>query len=477
MKKVGLISIVALVTLLTACENNTSNENYIQSTSVVSSSVGVSSNTEENVPVTSSLSSAETSSAEPPVIQEQQKKIPLAQEEYCNLMSSDRFYYTTNAVESGFDLTNSINNVYTLEYALSILPELGGKADDVKSDMPEDFVGDALSSTYLYKPETAENQIRNYLLPSFKIDSIDYKSSDLWDAKNGYIKACNYSSADELRGIVESAYKFGDYYYANMVLNEGYGGESYSGYLSSLNLNEQNLNIPLVQVKFKKITVKSVYGEHDRYIPIGFDPDDQRPEWMKKAQSLFESIDRDKLENLRNYPSSMQMGVGVMSGNLGKRMYIRYISQMGSHNFTSVNSILTIGARGTNDVILYEYSTNTATTNGGLVIDDTATPKEINTIKITIQDSFKGETYAYYKSSTRNPFGELLEELTIKYTLNEKEISEKEYNSAEVTAYLADAEQLFYDTGNKERIVFQCENSFENMTLTDFYEICRVITE
>lgn len=490
MKKVGIISVLALAMLLTACGDNTTNESRSPSTSAVSSSKETTSSIAESVPA-SQLSSAETSSAEPPVIQEQPEKIQLAQDEHGHFMSSDHFYYTTQAVKSGFDLTNSINDIDTLEYALSILPRLGGKADDSKNDMPEDFIGGALSFTLIYKPESAEQQIREYLLPSFKIDSIDYKNSDLWDAENGYIKVNSYSSADEELGVVESAYKLGDYYYAAMVLRTHLDYiapfTSYSDYLAALTLNEENLNIPLVQVKFEKVTTKDEYGEHDYYIPIGFDPADQRPEWMKKAAQLYKDNDFENVamigqipdkDDFYNMPSVRT--AGVISTPFGKRIYLYEKNyREGLSQFYYGHTLTTFGTRGQNDKIVYSMSSSSRSGTGGAIdqmseiTEKTLTCSDLYSDKRYVHDLEEGEVITYENGKIVNT-RDVHEE---SWTLNDKDISEKEYKSADIVSYFL---ENFKGDGTYNPYTFDSLYSCEVngcITLTEYYEMCCFIIE
>lgn len=227
-------------------------------------------------------------------------------------------------------------------------------------------------------------------------------------------------------------------------------------------------------LKFKKFTKKNAQGESwDIYIPVGFKPVDERPDWVKNAAKMLATLNCEEVKRYSDDSSNTSLQeVGVMDGNLGKRMYIKYFSEMGLRHYTRCDGFMTFGLRGENDIIFFVSALDSNTiTYPGTDTEDMRM-REIVSNETTIHDNFNGETYSHCSIHDSD------EGDTITYTLNGNEITKYEFDSAQSVVYFKD----IGSSGNisiedKSRFIYKCENNFGKLTLANLYDLARVMTD
>lgn len=546
MKKARILSVIlAAVLLLTACSGdiepaNSKNGRDKSSTSDsrnddgdargdASSSGGISSLTQSSNSDTSDRpdSSAPNSSESKPEAPERLKKIPLTDEELFEINQrlagsiyvfiADHFYiYAENG--KSFDCTVSIDNVGMLGYVIDRLLRIIEKDEaDVyeKIEIPDSLFGG--TAFYYFTPETLERLIQKYFLPSFEISSLDYTQSPYWDAEKGQIKAEYYGDFDQTGNtpfFAENGYTDGEYYYLSAVFSHDtsilYAGEDLFR-LSSI--PAEYFELPRVQLKVKKFTVKRYDDYYDNcYIIVGFDPTDERAEWVKTAEYLYNTVNWNyspESPEIIPMPFPSYISTGVIDGSLGKRVYTNITSYRDEYapglstDYTGKDVLYTYGLHGENDVISCEIYYDGYHSSGEVYYNDRwgVMVNFGNDVSITVEDKFKGETYKHTYSTHTDyyiAYDDTDHETSVpiikneKFTLNDVEISESDFYSAEIVRYfdeiinldsiyekMADefVDKYFVDF-DEDRLLYEHTSSYlDEFTLGDLYEMARIMTE
>ena len=488
-RTIAMIAAAVLALSLTACgkdtENTSSADAPTQSTSVNSSTSAPKSSTSKTEGGTSSptAASSDTSSAEKPVEEPPQpKKIPLTDEELREInigpISTD-FFKTYERSGRSFDLTTSIDNIEMFDFILGRLVRVieTDEADYYERLSDPTWMDDI--DYYYFKPETAEKLIREKFLPSFEISSVDHTKSTYWDTEKGQF-GVNFAIDGYIGGrgrgrydyLNESGYKIDGYYFINLVpLNDYPMTDVYFEWQAIMaeqikmsDITSEYFAIPRVRVKLKKFAQKSPYEDvfYDTFILVGFEPVDERLEWVKTAENVYNTMKNDGI-----FQDGQPYSAGVMDGGLGKRIYLSSYSEMGSHRFTRSETIITYGSRDKGDVITVNRH------NGGALNYMETDPQKMwgeTYGGCTIEDKLKDEKYSYSFDVFEYPpdyTGSYFEDSPPTYKHNGKEISEDEYNSAELVRYFE---------GNENKI-YTCNDGIDKITLGEYFEMCRIITD
>ncbi len=459
---------------------------------------------------TSSTKETSSLSGEPPFVWEQlqqQEKIPLTYDELAeiDLRPSAIFYFKEyEKSNQKYDLTASIDTVDKLNYIIKMLPSVAGPdaADDSEYFNPEETMTDL--TMYYYNPKTVEKLIRKHFLPTFKISSIDYKSSMYWNSEKGRFETEDRGFdgfmgevGSEFYYLKESGYKSGDYYYVNLVPLANYPNAEKMYYegnsLNNLNMSyitSDFFDIPRVHVKFKQFKEYGVLGnpiDAYTYECVGFSPVDEIPDWLECAAKLFKGNDLANVEMIGKAPvqdsgldMTLKRTAGVINTPFGKRLYLYGINQnQGGFGYDYTHTITTLGTRGQNDKIEYSVHNFSKLSSGGYYNNFI----DLKFNYLVCNDVFSNEKYTYYLedgTATTYENGETVEEKEVheeSWTLNDKDISEKKFNSAEVVSYFLNT---FKGYGKSEQYEFDSLYSCEVedcITLADYYEMCRVMTD
>lgn len=439
---------------------------------------------------------ATSSSLRSPVIWEQpqqQEKIPLTDEEESKLgfgPTTINFFAGYAKANQKYDLTNSIDTIDKLNFILSKLTVVAKKEE---ADDSEFFEGDFRDWTvYYYKPETVEKLIRKYFLPSFKIESIDYTKSAYWNPENGRFEV--EEDFDAFEGISkeyyyihEDAYKAGDYYYLYAVPLADYPNAEQVYIDRRLsNFSSDYFDIPRVKLKFKKFYLGEYYGEQVyNYVCVGCEPVDKRPDWLECAAKLFKDNDLANVEMIGKAPvqdsgldMTLKRTAGVINTPFGKRLYLYEKKvHMGNLQFAYKHDITTFGTRGKDDRIV--YSMDVFTSQGG----NLNAFSNISDETLTCNDVFSNEKYTHFLQEGEETTYENGKTVNIKdihkesWKLNDEDISENKFNSAEVVSYFLNT---FKGYGLSEQYEFDSLYSCEvenGITLAVYYEMCHIMTD
>ncbi len=448
----------------------------------------------------SDISDSTSSSVKPPFVWEQpqqQEKIPLTYDELADILvdfNTTGFFQSYKEANQKYDLTVSIDTIDKFDF---ILKKLTAVAEDDEADHCEHSHMTAWAS-YVYKPETAEKLIRKYFLPTFKISSIDYRSSMYWNSEYEHFDTENDYDIYYSRCLNESGYKVGDYYYINTVTLDNYPNAEKMYYVGD-SLNDLNMSyitsdffdIPRVQLKFKKFNKFNKYnamGEPmEIYVCVGYSPVDEIPDWLECAAKLYKDNDLANVEMIGKAPvqdsgldMTLKRTAGVINTPFGKRLYLYGINQnQGGFGYDYTHTITTLGTRGQNDKIEYSVHNYSKLGSGGYYNNFI----DLKYNYLVCNDVFSNEKYTYYLeegTATTYENGETVEEKKVheeSWTLNDKDISEKKFNSAEVVSYFLNT---FKGYGKSEQYEFDSLYSCEVedcITLADYYEMCRVMTD
>lgn len=367
-----------------------------------------------------------------------------------------------------FDLTSSIKKTEELDIALKMLRFIVADDDADSSELIEDVLTNI--NIYSFSPETMEKTIRKYFLPSFEIKDVDYTKSEYWNRSNNTFELMGFVRAggDGIeRYHIESGYKKGDCYYLTFVsiADYAYKNQIYDGFdLKLSQISDEYFDFPRGQLKVKKFTAA------DRYLPLAYNSLDDRPDYMKKASDFFKENNLSSLETVKtfnsiDFPDDREFFAGVMNGVSGKRMYFGCFHYIYVNTGTSEINLETYGTRGKNDKMTFEYS------NSGIM----AMHGFSNVTSKNITDHFSSETYTYKFSSKTQYNGNGVEDSTISEScaLNNSEISKDRFDSAPVISYFSD------DRTNNcvKDPVLQIEHTPDEMTLNDYYELCKALFE
>ena len=519
MKKYGIATILASVMLLTACGKDTeiisgtgtSTQSTVAENNSSSAPASSSGTAESN---TSSLteSSSDTSSEpieEPP----QPEMIPLTKEELHEISISPmsiQFFKSYERNSKSFDYTASIDDVEMLDFVFTRLLFLieTDEADHYENVEDHDSM-DGYTEYYYFTPETAEKLIQEKFFPSFKISSVDYTKSTYWDREIKQFKTAFREDAYHGGGLdsfylylSESGYRIDDCYYINLVPLCDYFGEGYfrigevdAEHLKLSDIASVYFDIPRVQVKLKKFNVKSHWDTdymYDYYAFVGFEPVDNRPEWVNTAEQLFKDNDLENVEMIGLTASEENNGfntlilrtAGVLSTPFGKRIYLyekHYTERNLYHDY--YHAINTFGTRGKNDNIQYLISSGSREGAGDYtgsqyhyIEDSTLTCNDVlSGVKYihTVEEGF----VEYYDIANNYRVIDRKDVHEESWKMNDKDISEAEYNSAEAVVYFLDNfdgdgkyDPYEFDT------LYSCEVT-DCITLGDYFEMCRIITE
>ncbi len=502
------IAAAVLMTMLAGCGNNTEGISGTSSTTQSTDLSAPASNSSTAESSTSSLteSSSDTSSVAEPVEEPQPEKIPLTDEELDEIFIGSvtmQFFKPYEKANKEFDLTVSIDNVEMLDYILTKLIGIveNGEFDDYERISDPEWLMD--TEYYYFKLETAEKLIQKYFLPTFMISSIDYTKSEFWDPENNWFKP--WRIIDGFMGargleyyyLNESGYKAGDYYYVSLVPLADYpNAEMAFGDGLSLKYPEMSyissdyFDIPRVRLKLKKFIRYSSLGDTmETYVCVGFAPVDERPDWLKFAAKLFKDNDLENASMIGQPPIEDEFynmpavrTAGVINTPFGKRMYVYEKNyREGMLEFHFEHTITTFGTRGQNDKVIFSVSTYANTGTDGV---PNVMASNVHTSTFTCDDLFSGNKYVReLRDGERTTCDDNLENVSTelihneKWTMNDKEISETEFTSAEPVSYFL---KNFKGDGTYEPYTFYTLYSCkvkDCITLADYYEMCRVITE
>ncbi len=506
MKKLCIAAILAAAMLLTACGKDSENISGTSSTTQSTDLSAPASNSSTAESSTSSLteSSSDTSSVAEPVEEPQQpEKIPLTDEELDEIFIGSvtmQFFKPYEKANKEFDLTVSIDNVEMLDY---ILTKFAGivEADDYElisdPEWPEDI------EYYFFKPETLEKAIQKHLLPTFKIGSVDYTKSKYWDPENNWFKPWRIidgfmgARGSEYFYLNESGYKAGDYYYVSLVPLADYPNAE-NAFVDGLSLKYPEMSyissdyfdIPRVRLKLKKFIINNAFGEPwETYMCVSFAPVDERPDWLKFAAKFFKDNDLENVEMIGQPPTMDEFyntpavrTAGVLDTPFGKRMYLYEKNyREGMTKFDYAHDITTFGTRGQNDKVIFSVSTYANTGTDGV---PNVMASNVHTSTFTCDDLFSGNKYVReLRDGERTTCDDNLENVSTelihneKWTMNDKEISETEFTSAEPVSYFL---KNFKGDGTYEPYTFYTLYSCkvkDCITLADYYEMCRVLTD
>lgn len=473
MKKFGISTILALVMLLTACgedmEKISGADTSNPSTTATNSSSTTTSISDTSERSTSDLTESISDENETPE-QEQLEKIPLTNEELSQIYLSPltaSFFKTYAKNGKSFDFTVSIDNIEMLNFIIGRLVQIIeiDEADDYEM-IYNDEVMDGQEEYYYFSTETVEKLIQKNFLPSFEISSLDYKKSLYWNAEKDCFKVMDFPDSyngGERECVIESGYTAGDYYYLSVVIpNNGYFNTPDLYRISFL--PSEYFEFPRVQLKLKKYSRRIEDRYYDVLVLVGFEPVDDRPEWVDAAEILFNTVNWKFTADSSYSFTSM----GIIDGSIGKRVFIASWSMLGGAHVIQSATCHTYGIRGENDVI----SCHSNLENYIITDYETHDMYDVTDGSVTIEDSFKGETYksTYHKVSN---------DKTETYLLNDSEISKSQFDSAVVVDYfngIVDFDSATIRTDD-ERLVYKYEHDLDNITLADLYEIARIITK
>ena len=509
----AVIAAAVLALSLTACGKDTENTSGGVSSMVQSTAADSSSSTAESSTSSLTAGSSDTSSAENPVEEPPQpKKIPLTGEELREIdigpISTD-FFKTYESSGRSFDLTSSIDNIEMFDFILGNLVRFIEKDEADYHEWVSDPAWKVDKDCWWFKPETAENLIREKFLPSFKISSVDHTASAHWDTEKGQFKVL-YELDSYLDGrgrgqydyLNESGYKTDDYYYINLVpLNDYpmadmhfYAYPSMDEIIKMSDITSEYFAIPRVRVKLKKFAKKALYDDYffEVFILVGFEPVDDRPEWVHTAEQLFKDNDLENVEMIginaleenTGFNTQTLRTAGVLSAPFGKRIYLyekQYTERTLYRDY--YHDINTFGMRGKNDNIRYVLFSESREGTGDYIGSQY---HYIESSTLTCNDILSGVKYVhdieegfieYYDVSDNNGGVARKDIHEESWKLNDKNISEAEYNSAEAVAYFLDS---FKGDGKSAPYEFDTLYSCEVtdcITLGDYFEMCRIITD
>ena len=470
-RTIAAVTAAACILSLTACGENQESAGGTGTAGESTDPVTSTSRTESSSTEATEAKTTETSAEEDG--QEPVEKIPLTGDEMSEIViygSTSSFLEQCQEQGITFDFTRSIDTVEQLNFIIGRLVKLI-KSDeaDAQETVPIDDGLFMEELYYFFEPETMEKLIQDYFLPSFKLDSVNYRRSGYWDAENRYFRvfvAPDFYNTVDRFCVVENAYLAGDYYYADAVIY----------YTPPTNFVKLSLvaadyfDTPRIRLKLKRFSYQSEFDESytiDQYIVVGFEPLKKRPEWLDAAKMLMNACSW----NQEDYGSHLgaeygvstyygQSSIGVMDGVLGKRMYIASWGDMGSRNHFSDSVCETFGIRGENDsVCYYEFSQQVIYAD-----PENETMHSRDYSKIMIRDNLRGETYSYVSNDDG-----------LSYTHNGIKISAAEFANADIVAYFNGYNGVLGIS--EEQLLYKCEHSLEELTLADLYEMSRIITE
>lgn len=453
MKKIGMSLVLVCTLLLTACSEDAESISGGNSSAQIAVSDSGSSIPANNLS-SSADSNSETSSSSVVQEQPQPEKIPLTEKELKDmettvfwldcylgrqLFNDQREYDLKTLLESPESMEN-----HSFDMALGMVMR---KCEPDKTKAVE---SEFVNQLNLYSPQTVQKYIKENFIPDFNISRIDYKKSDHWSAEDNMF-SFGFGADGGFIDVpqVVSGYKQGDEYHLI-----AYGTSKLNMKLPS----SENLDFPIKEIVIKNDCLISCKNATER------------PEWINTAENLYKMLNKEKesWEKVKNVPNPQGGYLRVISGDPGKRLCADTSYFMGSHSVSAGTYYYTFGARGKNDFISYEYNSH-----GSMVGYLDPNPENmyfVSSGSIIIHDYFKGETYEneYTSYSDGNPPPNA--KSTESYTLNGRNISKEEFNSAEV--------KIFFDNfDDSERTILKCEHDWNNLTLGDLFEIAKVMTD
>lgn len=452
-KSIAALMLAALA-LLTAC-----GEGAGSSKTTALSTAGTSSGASSSAPAITPSSSENTSSTLPedtssmPPEDKERDKVPLTQGELYELQrtlkNAELLHILNDYLVNGreFDFLASPYSEEALRVVLAdVMRQNVGIADNA----------DSAQNKYDFSPETVEKLIKKNVLLSFDISRAEYPINE-----NGFIEYSPFGGGSGLGLIIaESGYKLGDTLYINILrIDSGACDESMELSL----LPEDYFDIPR-----RQLVIKGGYVAALKNI-------DERTELMETAEKMFAVFKAEQRENSEN-PERVPWNIGVMDGELGKRMYFfTYLTKMGMQG-SRTETFRTFGPGGEKDVIT--YTTAISSTLAGYTTTETDDDYTINSESILVEDELNGDTYEYNKQtkSLPDPNAPLLQN-TMTCKLNGSEITEEAFCSARSVAYFKDIDSGGYiNTEDESRFIYKCEKSIDDITLADLYDIARAMT-
>lgn len=449
---------------------------------------------------------SESSGASDVQVIPQQEKIPLTEDELDQIYIS---YHTINffkpyeQASEEFDFTESISDVKMLDYIFDKLSAmmLKGYVDFNEEDYESGFEpdNDYVFGVFHFTCEKAEKLIQKHFLPNFMINSVDYTKSEYWDQEEKQFNL--FAQFDRFTGdpgkeyyyYKESGYKIGDYYYINLVPLADYPniekalefGCGRRDKIKMAGITSEFFDIPRVCLKVKKFSIKDIIGETGGAdMCVGLSLNDDRPDWVEMAEKFYKDNDLGNNymigRNSNNTNSYCPPTAGVISTPFGKRMYLYNEEHSGSSSIYDTYNLSTFGTRGQNDEL--NFSLDCANVCGGF-----SPWVNTNNITISCNDVFsdkkyvynwtKGDKIYYGNGGTIEKEEEVFEET---WKLNDKEISERKFNSADVVSYFYEIyDEDEYGQSNislARDLLYSCDIE-KGLSLADYYEICRILFE
>lgn len=401
--------------------------------------------------------------------QEQLEKIPMTEDElekyymekyYCQL----EYYYHSDTdykpIDAEFDITEFINsgNPRIFELLVFWCDSFDVDPDRTETQTVEYGPNDTWEEpVYIYSAKTIEKIIRK-IIPDYNINRVDYKKWDGWDDEKNAFSGMFSPDGGWIYSLpykIESGYKLGDEVYLNVRVD-------YENRLNTrLRQVSRNELIGMGCRRLKQFRIK------DNNLMSVKNIDEYPEEWFEAAVNIYDTLQN---EGLLDDPETI---LYVMDGNLGKRICRFSTSFLGSHRTMATVEVYTYGARGKGDVITFNRS------HGSAINYTAMTPQEMWTesySNCTIEDKLKGEKYDYSYDKFEYPdgyTGKYFDETPETYMYNDKEISEDVFNSAELVKYFDD----FQSTAPYGAPPSSLSDFNINMTVGEFFEICRIIAD
>ena len=487
-KIIALVVAAACALLLAGCGKETENDtvNNIDSAGQGSSSETSSSTSESSASDLTEGEGETSEGEEQQPVEDDVEKIPLSIEELNGygdkqISISDDTILFLREREDPFDVSVSIDSIELFNYAVGTLKKIiePDEADDYEYEYVENEVGGFTTEYFYFTPKTVEKLIREIFLPSFKISSIDYTKSAIWNEESGYFKVTVFSGIPNYNGkeyFIECGYEAGEYWYVISALSPSY----YNAFqfepdgIKLPYLPSGYFDNPRMQLKFKNTS-------HGRVL-VGYEMLEELPEWLEAAELLFNACDWE----YESFSAPAYQSIGVMDGVLGKRLFIAAGSMLGSIHIINDAVCDTYGIRGKNDII--RYSTEYGSSVGQILDDGIVSSATTESDAFTIQDDFKGDTYKYsYSESHMSYFYESTGEVISsngsteeKCTFNGREISKEEFESLDAVAYFSNGLDYIYSgmaVIADEHLLYKCEHGLDSITLADLYEMAQIIAE
>lgn len=438
------VAALAVALSMTACAQNKepaqsiSNISSVQSTSSVSTS-------SQNVSSTGSETSSETSSeivskpSEP-----EAEKIPLTAAELEEL-EKKLFFADLSLDRKLFDAYSD----YDIKAVLKSPKSLdNGEFDDALYMVAESCESDktktvdtefAVFDVDLYYPQTIEKYIKDNLIEDFDIGKFDYRKSLSWSEEDGMFSISSGEIGGgfiDTPGVIDGYQQNGEYHVYAFGAN--FCGSSRKEPITSF---PENAAVKEIVLKDSCVISSKIASEI--------------PEWFKTANDIHKMLLGDKMNDVYLDPYNTKWG--VENSDMGKRMYISTGYEQGNTSHMSYSAKYTFGARGKDDIISC-VKENAVEFDGVSVVANYSTH---------IEDGLMLQIYDYietkYDGGSNND--------TVSYTLNYMEISENEYRSAAaVKLFDENATVMISNYDNSE-------HSFKEMTIGEFYEIAKMVTE